>query len=296
VCQAIFINSAQGLFTSTGAHTGSDGQRYPVYRRASKNRSWKVINSDPLADEQIKMASRLAGCVAVVTGASSGIGQAIAVALSRQGVQVCAVGRNPVTLAETVAAARQFSRVTSFQIDLTVQEELQPLLQYLEGEAGRLDILIHSAGVIHQGPMERAHIEDFDVQYVTNVRVPYLLTQRLLPLLTSACGQIVFINSSVGLTAKRPEVGQYGATKHALKAIADSVREEVNAKGIRVLSVYLGRTATPMQEALYQQEGRVYHPEALLQPEDVASVVVHALMLPSTAEVTDIAIRPMIKS
>src|SRR5438094_319306 len=83
-----------------------------------------------------------------------------------------------------------------------------------------------------------------------------------------------------GLGVKRPEVGQYAATKHALKAIADSLREEVNPKGIRVLTVYLGRTATPMQQAVFQQEGREYHPDTLLQPEDVASVVVNALMLP----------------
>jgi NADP-dependent 3-hydroxy acid dehydrogenase YdfG len=141
--------------------------------------------------------------------------------------------------------------------------------------------------------MERARLTDFDFQYATNVRAPYALTQRLLPSLMAARGQIVFINSSVGLTAKRPDIGQYAATKHALKAIADSLREEVNPKGLRVLTVYLGRTATPMQETISRQEGRAYHPETLLQPEDVASVVLNALMLPPTAEVTDISIRPM---
>jgi len=106
----------------------------------------------------------------------------------------------------------------------------------------------------------------------------------------------VFINSSVGLAVKRWELGQYVATKHALNAIADSLREELNPRGIRVLMLYLGRTATPMQQAVFQQEGREYHQETLLQPEDVASVVVHAWMLPPTAEVTDISIRPMTKS
>jgi len=235
---------------------------------------------------------RLAGHVAVVTGASSGIGRAIAIALSREGAHLCAVGRNGVALAETVAAARQFAEARAFQIDLTVGESLQPLVQFLD-ELGHVEILIHAAGVIQQGAMEQADIADFDLQYDANVRAPYVLTQRLLPLLTAAHGQIVFINSSAGLTAKRPEVGQYAATKHALRAIADSLREEVNPKGVRVLSAYLGRTATPMQEALFQQEGRAYHPEALLQPEDVASMVVRALMLPYTAEVTDISIRPM---
>jgi NADP-dependent 3-hydroxy acid dehydrogenase YdfG len=114
--------------------------------------------------------------------------------------------------------------------------------------------------------------------------------------LTAARGQIVFINSSVGLSAKRAEIGQYAATKHALKAIADTLREELNPKGIRVLSVYLGRTATPMQKALCHEERKAYHPEMLLQPEDVASVIVHALTLARTAEVTDISIRPMQKS
>ena len=245
--------------------------------------------------DRTRASGVLSGRMAVVTGASSGIGRAIAVMLSREGAHLCAVGRNPVTLAETVATAQRFSQVRDFQIDLTVEESLHPLLGYLE-DAGRLDILIHCAGVIHQDLMEHARIEDLDLQYATNVRAPYLLTQRLLPLLTAARGQIVFINSSVGLTGKRPEVGQYAATKHALRAIADSLREELNPKGIRVLSVYLGRTATPMQEALCREEGKVYRPEMLLQAEDVAALVVQTLMLPSTAEVTDISIRPMRKS
>ena len=237
----------------------------------------------------------LAEQIAIVTGASSGIGRAIAVALSREGVHVCALGRNPTALAETVAAARQFSNSTGFQIDLTVEKDLQPLLRQVQ-EVGRLDILIHCAGVIRQDSMERARIEDLDSQYATNIRAPYLLTQSLLPWLTAARGHIVFINSSAGLTAKRPEVGQYAATKHALRAMADSLREELNPKGVRVLSVYLGRTATPMQEALFREEGKTYRPEILLQPEDVASMVVQILMLPPTAEVTDISIRPMRKS
>jgi NADP-dependent 3-hydroxy acid dehydrogenase YdfG len=239
---------------------------------------------------------KLAGGTAVITGASGGIGRAIAVKLARQGTQLCVVGRNPATLAETVAATRQFSHVTPFSIDLTDENKLEPLLRHLESASGGLDVLIHSAGVIHERVMECATIEDFDVQYATNVRAPYLLTQRLLPFLTAARGQVVFINSSAGLAAKRAGVGQYAATKHALRAVADSLREEVNPKGIRVLTVYLGRTATPMQEALSRKTGAAYHPDTLLQPADVASVVVHALMLPPTAEVTDISMRPMRKS
>ena len=191
----------------------------------------------------------------MVTGASGGIGRAIALALSRQGVQLCLIGRNPRALAETVAAAEQFSKATSFQIDLTVSRKPQAAFPP-SGKRSRQGRHSDSlAGVIHQDVMEQACVEDFDIQYATNVRAPYVLTKSLLPLLSAASGQIVFINSSAGLNAKRPN-RQYAATKHALKALADSLREEVNPKGIRVLTLYLGRTATPMQEALCQQEGR----------------------------------------
>ena len=96
--------------------------------------------------------------------------------------------------------------------------------------------------------------------------------------------------------AARRNVSQFAATQHALKAIADHLREEVNADGVRVISVFPGRTATSRQAALYAREGRPYQPELLLQPEDVASVVVHALALPRTAEVTNVSIRPTLKS
>lgn len=237
----------------------------------------------------------LRGRIALVTGASSGIGRAVSLELARAGAHLCAVGRNQAALAETVSAARRYSDATIFQIDLTKEGDLQPLLQFLKNE-GRLDILVHCAGVILPNQMKHARVEDMDLQYATNVRAPYVLTQSVMDLLGAAGGQVVFINSSAGLTAKRPEIGQYAATKHALKALADSLREEVNPRGIRVLTLYLGRTATPMQKALLQQEGREYSPETLLQPEDVASVIVHTLMLPPTAEVTDISIRPMHKT
>ena len=124
---------------------------------------------------------------------------------------------------------------------------------------------------------------------------PYALTQALLPMLKAQRGQVVFINSSSGIGAK-PMTAQYDSTKHALKAIADSLRGEVNAHGVRVLSVYLGRTASEMQERIHQHEGKPYRPELLLQPADVASVIMNALNLPRTAEVTDIHIRPMMKT
>jgi NADP-dependent 3-hydroxy acid dehydrogenase YdfG len=88
-------------------------------------------------------------------------------------------------------------------------------------------------------------------------------------------------------------VSQYAASKHALKALADGLREEVHADGVRVISVFPGRTATPMQESVRRMEGRPHDARQYLRPEDVAAVVLNALTLPETAEVKDISIRPM---
>ena len=103
------------------------------------------------------------------------------------------------------------------------------------------------------------------------------------------------MNSSAGKRARRG-IGGYAATKFELRALADSLRDEVNARGIRVLSVYPGRTATPEMERICEQEGREYNPDILLQPQEIAGAIVNALNLPNSAEITDVAIRPTRKS
>jgi short-subunit dehydrogenase len=233
--------------------------------------------------------------VAVVTGASSGVGQAIARGLMAEGMSLRLVGRDRGRL-DAIAASLQDpdGRPRCYMADLSRDEEIQELGERLLRDCSTLDVLVHSAGAISLGRMEDAPVAKFDHQYRVNVRAPYLLTQRLLALLRSSRGQVVFINSTAGLIAKAG-VGQYAATKHALKAVADSVRDEVNDAGVRVLSVFLGRTATPMQAAVHGMEGRAYHPEDLVQPDDVAAVVMQALRLPRTAEVTEISIRPLKK-
>lgn len=233
--------------------------------------------------------------IAVVTGASSGIGRAIALQLAAEGAILCLVGRNLEALTETKAIALQTApKVTTYCANLTNDDDLSQLQEDIQ-RLGQVDVLVHSAGVFKMGKLENSAIADFDLQYQINVRAPYLLTQALLPMLLTSQGQIVFVNSSAGLNA-RANVGQYAASKFALKAIADSLREEVNAQGVRVLSIYPGRTASPMQAAIYQMEGRTYQSENLLQPEDVATTVVNTLSLPRTAEITDLHIRPCKKT
>jgi NADP-dependent 3-hydroxy acid dehydrogenase YdfG len=234
--------------------------------------------------------------VVVITGASSGIGKAIALTLADRGATVCLIGRDLDRLkTATASISAHKSQIFYYRADLLVDEDIHRSIETIQSAHQRIDLLIHSAGEILLGNLETAPIEDFDRQYRLNVRAPYLLTQKLLPLLKASQGQIVFINSSVCQNAKAG-IGQYTATKQALKAIADCLRAEVNVDGIRVVSFYVGQTATPMQAALYSAAGKPYQPDRLLQAQDIAETVLHTISLSPTAEVTDVYIRPLTKS
>jgi len=230
------------------------------------------------------------GAVAVVTGASSGIGRAIACALAPQVETLVIVGRSAAAL-EALRDVLSPRTVRCEQVDLGDDVQVGRLVR---GVGDALDVLVHAAGTITVGPIERIAVDALDAQYRVNLRAPYLLTRALLPALRARQGQVVFVNSTAGLLAQ-PGVAHYAATKHGLRGLADGLRAEVNADGVRVISVYPGRTATPMQAAVHAAEGRLFDPERLVQPEDVAALVVQALCLPRTAEVTDITVRPFHK-
>lgn len=248
----------------------------------------------PTSAAQVPMV--LQDQIALVSGASGGLGSAIAAALSERGVQLCLVGRNLGKLAGLRSQLLGSSgHVYHRSTDLTREDEIEALRDFVERQFGRLDILVHCAGSIEHGKLESTPISSMDRQYLANVRGPLLLTQAVLPLLKKPCGQVIFINSSLGITT-RAATGHFAATQHAFKALADSLREEVNTEGIRVTSIFTGRTATPRIQSLHASENCPYQPELLLQPADVASVVVNALSLPWSAEVTNITIRPMRKS
>jgi len=243
------------------------------------------------------MAESLKGQVAVVTGASSGIGRAIACALGANGAQLCLVARRRAlleSLANDVAGVSPRSYVCC--TDLTREDEIHNLSDNVHREFGSVDILVLCGGLMFHGRTEQASLDELDLQYRSNFRAPYALAQTLLPSLRKSQGQIVFINSSSGRRSASAGVGQYSAFQHGLRAVADSLRDEVNSEGVRVLSVYPGRTATPRMEAFYKERGLPYDPEVLMQPEDVAGMVIAALSLPRTAEVTDINMRPMRKT
>ena len=175
--------------------------------------------------------------------------------------------------------------------DLSRDEAIAETVAQLGREVRAVDVLVHSAGAVSLGTVFETSIDALDHQYRVNLRAPFALTQGLLPLLKAARGQVVFINSGAGLNA-RAGWSAYAASKHGLRALADALREEVREDGIRVVSLYPGRTASPMQRAVREMEGQPYDAESFIQPQDVAESLLSALTLPRSADVTELVIRP----
>jgi NADP-dependent 3-hydroxy acid dehydrogenase YdfG len=234
--------------------------------------------------------------IAVVTGGGSGIGRALAVALAKAGAKVLIVGRHSDKLEAVVReSADGPGEIRPHPLDLEKPAEIEAFCSDIAAVHGRVDLLVHSAGVYSGGSIAEAEVAELDRHYRVNLQAPYLLTQGLLPLLRRSQGEVVFINSSA-IHSPKADLAAYVASKTGLKALADSLRAEENDRGIRVLTLYPGRTATPMQESIHDDEGKPYRAELLVQAGDVARLVLDVIALPRTVEVTDIHLRPFLKA
>ncbi len=227
------------------------------------------------------------GRVAVVTGAGSGIGRAIALALGDRGAYapVLLLGRRPDPLVEVAALLEvRGGRGVACPVDLADADATRRIAAWIAAACPAIALLVHAAGSFPFAP-------DHTSELCGLVDGAEALTRALLPALRAGRGQLVFVNSSQGWPASTAS-GPYAESKQALRALADRLRAELNPEGLRVLSLYPGRTATPLQAAIHRHEGRPYRPERLLQPEHIATLLRQLLALPPEAEVTDLAIRP----
>lgn len=226
--------------------------------------------------------------IALVTGASGDIGRAVSEALADHGTQVIAVARSADRLDQL--AERHPGLIEPLAADLTDEAGRAAVMDAV-WRRERLDLLVLASGIYARS----GDPADLERQLAANVNGPYAVLRAVLPLLIAAQGHVVFVNSTQGLAAS-PGVGHFAATQHAMRALADSVRDEVNSHGVRVASIFLGRTATSRQAAIHAAERATYTPERLLQPDDVAGVVLALFALPATAEVTNITLRPRFKT
>ncbi|PRX47656.1 NADP-dependent 3-hydroxy acid dehydrogenase YdfG [Prauserella shujinwangii] len=229
------------------------------------------------------MADRSSLPLALVTGASRGIGSAVAKALAPTH-RLLLGGRDEAALAEV---ARELPGARPWPADLTDPAALREATGRIE----RLDVLVHSAGVAELGTVEESPAEVWRHNLEVNVVAVAELTRLLLPALRAAHGHVVLLNSGQGLSA-RAGWGAYAASKFALRAFADVLRQEEEPHGVRVTSVYPGRTDTEMQQDVVASEGGEYTPERYLRPESVAGAVLAAVSATPDAHLTEVTVRP----
>jgi NADP-dependent 3-hydroxy acid dehydrogenase YdfG len=223
----------------------------------------------------------------VITGAGSGIGAAVARRLHARGDDLVLLARDAGRGKEL---AGEFPGARALVGDLADPDKLSWAFSH-QSLPERVDSLLHIAGVVDLGRIGDVTPRSWRHQLNVNLIAPAELTRHFLPQLRTVQGHVVFVNSGAGLNANA-EWGAYAASKHGLKALADALRHEEHAGGVRVTSVYPGRTASAMQEKVHRQEGKPYDPARWIDPESVATAVLTALDLPRDAEVTDLTVRP----
>jgi NADP-dependent 3-hydroxy acid dehydrogenase YdfG len=217
--------------------------------------------------------------VAVVTGATRGIGRAIAEDLGRTH-HVLVGGRTASAVADIVAA---LPSAAPFVGDLGAGDA--PELPE------RIDVLVHSAGVEQGNRIADTDRATWESVFATNVFAVAELTRRALPALRASRGIVVAINSGSGFVSG-PGGGVYGASKFALRAFTDALREEERAAGVRVSSVHPGRTDSDMQRALTAKLGQEYDTDYYLAPSDVADAVRTVVDLPERGAIETLSVRP----
>lgn len=219
----------------------------------------------------------------LITGAGSGIGAELADRLVARGDRLLLLARSAERADQLT---ERFPDARCLVADLADPESVDSL-ELPE----TLDSVVHAAGVVHLGPVADLGASQWRDHLDVNLLAPALLTRRALPALRAARGTVVFVNSGSGLRAN-PEWAAYAASKFGLRALADALRAEEQANGVRVTTVYPGRTATAMQEEVHRQEGKDYDPEVFIQPGTVAEAVLHVLDLSRDATIPDLRVSP----
>jgi short-subunit dehydrogenase len=219
----------------------------------------------------------------LISGAGSGIGAALAEVLRQRDDDLVLLARSEERAHEL---AEVFSGAATLVADLAEPGTLASLRL-----PDRLDSVVHAAGVVDLGTVAELSAQQWREQLDVNLLAPAELTRLALPALRAARGTVVFVNSGAGLRAN-PEWSAYAASKHGLRALADALRAEELGNGVRVSTVYPGRTATPMQQKVHEQEGKEYAAGDWIAPQTVADAIRHVLDLPRDATIPDVTVSP----
>jgi len=234
------------------------------------------------------MEKRLTGKVAIVTGASRGIGRAISLALVREAATVVLAARAIDKLKETaelVTAAGGKAHI--IPTELTDEQSIKNLVRATSEGFGRLDILINNAGITHSAKLEETSTEDWDRCIRTNARAPFILCREALPLLRrSEAAYIINIASVVGVKAY-PLQSAYTASKHALRGMTMALAEELRGSNVRVHLLCPGGVDTELVQKVRPDIKK----QDLMQPEEIAELILYLLTHKGNAVIDELHIR-----
>jgi NADP-dependent 3-hydroxy acid dehydrogenase YdfG len=248
------------------------------------------------------MAETLAGTVALVTGASSGIGEATARALAQGGAAVSIVARRKERLDQLAAEIEgKGGRALVIQADVTDQAQAQAAVEHTVQELGRLDTLVNNAGVMLLGPIVDAPIEEWDRMIAVNVQGLLYCTHAALPHLLRAAeseprrvADLVNISSVAGRRANR-NAGVYKLTKFGVNAFSESLRQEVTARHVRVSLVEPGAVKTELLSHVRPEilaGGSPFDKIERLEAEDIADAILYIVTRSRREAVNEVLIRP----
>jgi NADP-dependent 3-hydroxy acid dehydrogenase YdfG len=249
------------------------------------------------------MAERLDRTVALITGASSGIGAATARALAAQGAAVALAARRKDRLEQLAEEiTRNGGRVLVIETDVTEKTQAQGAVERTVAELGRLDILVNNAGVMLLGPIENAPIEEWDQMVRLNVLGLLYTAHAALPHLLKAAedsprrvADLVNVSSVAGRVA-RSGAGVYDATKFGVVAFSESLRQEVTKRHVRVSVIEPGIVTTELQShvraEVRQQSMQRFAGVEPLEAEDIADAIAYIVTRPRRVAVNEVLIRP----
>lgn len=229
--------------------------------------------------------------VAIITGASKGIGRATAIRLAKAGGHLAISARSQELLMETAAEIRGLGqKVMVCTGDMRLESEIQKFIQEAVEAYNRIDILINNAGVGYFSPVADLSTEQWDDMFSLNVRATFIATRQALPFLRQA-GESVVVNV-VSLAGKNAFIGGsgYAASKHALLGFSRCLMLEERKFGVRVLAICPGSVDTHFFDA--QKDLLNPNLSTALKPEDIAESIIHMIRLPQRAMLSELDIRP----
>ena len=226
--------------------------------------------------------------LALITGASKGIGKAVALAAADAGLDVIATARNESELKSLQQTIQLKGGNCLIQTaELTNDVELQNIVGKLNKQDKKISLLVHSAGSANVGLVSEMELTKWRETIETNLSAPFYLTQKCLPLIEKG-GHIIFINSVAGKQTF-PEWSAYAASKFGLKALADTLRQELASRHIKVTSIYPTSVDTPMQDKLPYNWDR----SKMLNAEIVAKAVIDCFLQPEEVMIKELEIENM---